>query len=819
MDKLEDLSQLVLQRIADQKDEIQRSLRQIAAGNPLGSETQQDRLTERIAIKTGMREKDASMMARMIAHNAKLIESAANTQEPRPSLPGHAATAIASARRGAESVQGASFDFVGIEFLTRGRLAANTVGRVVFKTGRAQGSGFLVGPGLFLTNNHVISSAEMASQLVVEFDYENDGLGAMLPVTTFAFNPDKCFINAPTAGLDFALIAIGTRLSGAKPLQAFGFNPLSDARDKHALGEFANIIQHPQGQAKQLVVRENNLISRDETKDVLHYLADTDSGASGSSVCNSEWEPIALHHWGSPALEVVDLLGQPLRSDVNEGIRISSIVRQIKQWAPALQGANGESVRGLLETWAALPRSGPVAPSAGPEFIQTGHAEAPTQPAGGVQHRIADDGAITWTLPLEFSVRMPFGPATDPAAQRSGTQAAAVQARGTASATSGKPQVHQTAEAAKAATTGADFHDRGGYEPGFITGFVVPLPQAGKAGYRLSLNAWAPRDDDPHELPYHHFSIVMNADRALCAVTACNIDGRRIVHINRDTGAATENPSLGQLQLNAESAGGAEATDAFRPDPRIPLSEQMHKKHYDRQQVPGHILPPKPRDDAPKPAKHAYYEAVSERTARMLQKGHVTLRSDPAWGTVDEARRAESDTFFYTNVAPQFGFFNQGSAIDEPGSKGKLRWRALETYVLRNAITARQRVCVFAGPVFKDTDPQYRFGTKVPMQFWKIAVWKDAQSQTLRAIALLADQTEVFKRYTEGMPEGMQENYDDLDELARAGEFLSTVEEIQQLTRLQFGEAVLNADIRKGGDPRESMQALQSLQSLQRPAP
>ena len=58
-----------------------------------------------------------------------------------------------------------------------------------------------MGPGLFLTNNHVVSSAEMAQQLVVEFDYENDVSGLQRPITTFEFDPGRCFVNEPTAGL------------------------------------------------------------------------------------------------------------------------------------------------------------------------------------------------------------------------------------------------------------------------------------------------------------------------------------------------------------------------------------------------------------------------------------------------------------------------------------------------------------------------------------------------------------------------------------------------------------------------------------------
>ena len=155
---------------------------------------------------------------------------------------------------------------------------------------------------------------------------------------------------------------------------------------------------------------------------------------------------------------------------------------------------------------------------------------------------------------------------------------------------------------------------------------------------------------------------------------------------------------------------------------------------------------------------------------------------------------AERDTFFYTNAAPQVGFFNQGSDLDRPGSKGKLRWRAVETYILRNAVTMKSRVSVFAGPVFDDdNDPSYRFDSKVPMRFWKIAAWSDGSA--LRSIALLADQRPVLKV----MPEAIgAEAFGDEEELARISEFLSTVKEIEELTGLDFSRAIRDADIRAG---------------------
>lgn len=296
--------------------------------------------------------------------------------------------------------------------------------------------------------------------------------------------------------------------------------------------------------------------------------------------------------------------------------------------------------------------------------------------------------------------------------------------------------------------------------------------------WRAAENRLAEVGDDPHELRYHHFSIVMNADRRLAGFTAVNIDGALIKAIIRDTKTVIDDPSLADLGIESLGGEGAEASDDFCPDRRILPEEQMTREFYEKQKVAGFEEPSAPT-----------------RIARIFQKCHIVLRGDPAWGPTDEvAVKAERDTFFYTNAAPQVGFFNQGSELNRPGSKGKLRWRAVESYVLRNAVTMRKRVTVFAGPVFDDDkDPEYRFESRLPMRFWKIAVWSD--DRALRAIALLADQRPVLKI----MPEAFgPEAFADSEELARVTEFLSTVKELELLTRLDFGAAIRKADIRSG---------------------
>lgn len=745
-DRLPDeLTRIVEQRLQSARTEIRNSVTFIANGNPLASEPDNRRRVMRLQSKADLTRAEAEMVSMG-------IDALNERPETIPLMEGMTKEA------GPEAII-ATFDFVGIAFLERGRRAADAVARVAFLNNNPQGSGFLVAPGLFLTNHHVVPSPADAEQFCVEFDYEFDTSNKLREQSRFAFDPARCFVTDGIQGLDYTLIALGERLSGSRNSDTFGYIPLSEANDKHMLGEIANIIQHPRGRYKEVVLRENRLVARDETMQVLHYIADTEPGSSGSPVFNNDWEVIALHHWAGPYREVKTPDGRPLNREINEGIRISAIVNDLRRRAPGLAGPTGAAISQALRLWASFAR-----PTPSPTPRERGEA-VPGSPGS----RQNSDGSVTWTFPIEINVRAPL---------LGGAPSPAPTAQGAVPPTTSLPVAGAVGAAEAASWKTEDFSDRGGYEPGFIPGFVVGLPRLAKVKHRAALNKDAEQGDDPHELRYHHFSVVMNAERRLAFFTACNIDGSRIKAVVRDKDKIIDSPTLKDLGVESLGTEGAEASDPFRPDRRIDPKEQMNRPFYESQIVAGF----------PEPTS-------KERIARIFQKGHITLRGDPAWGTEDQAKAAERDTFFYTNAAPQLGFFNQGSRLDRPGSKGKLRWRAVETYVLRNAVTMRSRISVFAGPVFDDKkDPDYRFDTKVPMRFWKIAVW--AEDDELRAIALIADQTELIKV----MPEAMEaaEAFTDNLELARVSEFLATVAHIEKLTGLDFGKAVRDADVRAG---------------------
>lgn len=175
-------------------------------------------------------------------------------------------------------------------------------------------------------------------------------------------------------------------------------------------------------------------------------------------------------------------------------------------------------------------------------------------------------------------------------------------------------------------------------------------------------------------LDYVHFTVVLDSVRRLARVTGVNIDGGSLLDIPRG--------------------------DDWRFDERVPEDWQTG------------------------PAVYA---------ANDLDRGHLVRRRDPVWGSPEVAARANSDTFHFTNAAPQAGGFNQSEEL----------WLGLEDHVLAHAEAHRLRLSVFTAPVLAVDDPPYR-GIRVPLRFWKIAAWNRSDGESggeLAAAGFVLDQS------------------------------------------------------------------------------
>ena len=389
----------VKDRLRENRAAITGALIAANVGNPYAAEPDRERRVNRLQAKARLSHKEASAIdgqiekTRSTAERGKSItpDELEETATSGPSM------SAAPSPTAAEKVWGDTVDFVNVSFLEKGARIARAVGRVSFRNGKAQGTGFLIGEGLYLTNHHVVPSPEFASRLMLQFDYETDLTGSHKAPTSFSIDT-TIFLTSDDSkdGLDYSLFAVGPRLEGERPLEIFGWSGLSDASDKHMLGEFANIVQHPRGRFKEVVLRENRLVSRAES--TLHYVADTLPGSSGSPVFNSEWRPIALHHWGGPWADIFDNDGDEIDLKVNEGIRISSIVGDIRKQVQHLNPTARERIQRALFQGGQAEASGDLFV---PDYCALKSADGMMAPT------ISQNGRLNWTIPVEISVGIP----------------------------------------------------------------------------------------------------------------------------------------------------------------------------------------------------------------------------------------------------------------------------------------------------------------------------------------------------------------------------------------------------------------------------
>jgi endonuclease G, mitochondrial len=295
-----------------------------------------------------------------------------------------------------------SADFVDIRFLEAGVAAARAVGRINIRNQAERvvgyGTASLISNQLALTNHHVLPSAEVARRSAIEFNYQDGIDGQPLQPRLFRLDPDRFYLSDKER--DFAIVAVAATEA---ELADFGFNRLIDVEGKAVVGEFVTIVQHPRGEKKQVSLRENRVV--DLLESFLHYETDTEPGSSGSPVFNDQWEVVALHHASVAAPDHAEL-----GSIMNEGIRVSTLVRAARELARALPAPTAALFEGLFDdkhspggapAAAAPPPPGPPPPPPPPPPRMVGPGlQSLTLPESG---NAAGETRIT--IPIEIVVR------------------------------------------------------------------------------------------------------------------------------------------------------------------------------------------------------------------------------------------------------------------------------------------------------------------------------------------------------------------------------------------------------------------------------
>lgn len=383
-------------------------------------------------------------------------------------------------------------DLTSVSYFDRGKLASRPVGRIHFdlgpRIGQGFATGFLVGPGLLLTNHHVLPSPEVARVATVTFDAEDGVDGLPRTPHVFRLEPQRGYLS--DKGLDFCFVAVADASTQGVRLANFGYLRLHQTTGKILRKEYATIIQHPRGRQKQVAARNNEILVyvydrelKDEQRadnNHIYYSTDTLPGSSGAPVFSDQWYVVALHRRGVPRTDTRNGTEVILRRDgqvagdddtddsiefvANEGVRVSRIIRRLE----TLSGGDAGERQAAASRVLAKIQSTLTQKDSGPFWVPTALA-----------NRLSGDGAYV--------------------------------------------RLEQPEEVSRRALS--VFSDARGFSEIFL-GVRVGLPQLSAA----LKSAAARRMDKPDEfhLPFHHFTTVVHAQRRLPIFAAVNINGERI---------------------------------------------------------------------------------------------------------------------------------------------------------------------------------------------------------------------------------------------------------------------------------------------------
>lgn len=655
----------------------------------------------------------------------------------------------------AEASRGTN-DFQPAAFLADGAKAKRAVARTILEAaGESRtATGFLISSGLFLTNQHVIRNATEAALTQILFDDELDARGEIRPATAYALDPDTLFLTSEETHLDYALIAVGARVRGAGVLADFGYCPLSRTPDRHQLGINANIVQHPEGRKKIVVLRNNLIVARDDDSGRLFYETDTLEGSSGSPVFNDLWDVVALHHYGEANEDVVLPGGTTTRS-VNEGIRVSSIYDDLSARIDGVSGRGRELLEQALVLWKTdAPAEKKLTPR--PRQAEEAGLPAETSTASGIPAPAPDPLQISReasamtrpaseakiVLPLEITIRLGT-PAGDTPPLSDGSHERALAPA---------PALRTLAEAKR---IDRDYSNRNGFDSQFVPGLEIDLARIiGPVKKKIAALLEPAEGRARGELIYENFSVFMHKAHRIAALTATNIDGETYIAIDRKTGEpASEQP-------RAEG-------DSWYKDPRVNESLTLNNDFY-------------------------------SGWSHLFDRGHLTRRNDPTWGA--NARRANVDTFHFTNCSPQHWKFNESIEF----------WQGVERYVLEQGLWETgldKRLSVLQGPLYDAPQPLYADDVEIPNAFWKIVIWKGKGG--LKAVALVVDQTDLLSitRRVAGRPDDATR--------AKVTQFRATVADVARRSGLNL-DALAPFDTASGDLPQvgEAQRALTSFAQI-----
>jgi V8-like Glu-specific endopeptidase len=286
-----------------------------------------------IVAHNGWRMSHGTELGKLLAEIEKEIEAAYGGDEPLAELPATPEILIF----------GGTGEWVTGAFIEQARLAGRRVARLLVprysggtlvKPVGGLGTGWLIAPGLLLTNHHVIEARELnepsasdidfkrqGEKTLLWFDYHREGQIEAQDLTKVSVEE----VVASNRALDYALLRLPDNASLADRQQ------VAVVRERPELprGTRLNIVQCPGGGPLKYAIRNNFFVGLGQHPYQMRYLTDTLRGSSGAPVLDDSWQVVAMHHGYkkvNPALYDKEAGKNEIVKYHNEGIVINDIL-------------------------------------------------------------------------------------------------------------------------------------------------------------------------------------------------------------------------------------------------------------------------------------------------------------------------------------------------------------------------------------------------------------------------------------------------------------------------------------------------------------
>ena len=248
-----------------------------------------------------------------------------------------------------EATIGGFDETVEVGFLRGGSHAAQSVFKIIVhrhfdempeyindtKPRLSNGTGWMIGPGLGITNFHVFNAR---SEIFGEADASDADYEKQCETARIIFDyydSDDSNLTETSLGaatllasdktLDYAIFRIPETAPRRPPLQLRTRKISKTLTQK--INTRVNVLQHPGGKPMKLGFRSNFVILGNDQ--ILTYLTDTAKGSSGSPVCDDDWKVAALH-FGSKTISGNNIkIGEKLIRRENTGTPMPTIMANL----------------------------------------------------------------------------------------------------------------------------------------------------------------------------------------------------------------------------------------------------------------------------------------------------------------------------------------------------------------------------------------------------------------------------------------------------------------------------------------------------------